>query len=57
MDYENDIKENTEVDIETKAFELPDGKIISINNETKFKSGEVLLKPNILLEGEVDLVQ
>lgn len=50
FDYEEDIKESKEIDIEEKCFELPDRKIITINNETKFKSGEVLLRPNLLIE-------
>lgn len=41
--------------MEEKCFELPDGKIIEISNEVKFKSAEVLLRPNLLISGEKNL--
>jgi len=31
-------------DIEDKAFVLPDGKIITLDRESRFKAGEILLR-------------
>lgn len=45
MDYEKEILESHEVDLEEKAFELPDGKILKLPNEVKYKSAEVLVNP------------
>jgi len=33
--------------VEETGFELPDGRIITLSNETKFKSGEILVNPSI----------
>lgn len=52
MNYEEQIKPEFELDVEDKSFELPDGKIITLTNEAKFKSGEILLNPQKFLEGE-----
>lgn len=43
LDYENEIKDDFVLDIEETSYELPDGNILKLSNEIKFKSGEVLL--------------
>lgn len=56
LNYDKDILEDNIVDTEEKCFELPDGKILTIDNLTKYKSGEVLLKPNMMIPDEIDIV-
>lgn len=52
FNYENDINEEKEYDIEEICFELPDGEIIKLSNEIKFKTGEILLRPTLIKKNE-----
>lgn len=46
--YDKDISEDYKLDTQKKCFELPDGKIIELDNKTIFNSGELLLRPHII---------
>jgi len=54
LNFEDDIKKEKVFDIEETCFELPDKTIIKLNNEVKFKSAEVLLRPSLLIEGKIE---
>ena len=47
LNYESDILPEKKYDVEESCFELPDKTIIKLDNITKFKSAEVLLRPSI----------
>lgn len=46
MNYEEDVANPNKLEIEESCIELPDGSIIEINRETKYSTGEVLLRPS-----------
>lgn len=54
-DYIKETKEGFELDIPRKCFELPDGEVIELGNDAIFKSGEILLRPSLIKEGEINL--
>ena len=53
--YEREIKDEYKLSIPQKCFELPDGEIIELNNESIFKSGEILLRPSLIDQKEMNL--
>lgn len=45
LDYETDVSNTDKLGVEESCIELPDGSIIEIDRETKYATGEVLLRP------------
>lgn len=57
MDYELELMEEDENDLELKAFVLPDGEhIIEVDQETRCNSGELLLRPELANIRETGLI-
>ncbi len=54
--YEEEISDKKEFDVEERCFELPDGTILSFTNKAKLNSGEVLLKPSLLIQDKPDQI-
>ena len=50
--YDEAIQQTYDEDLEQKAYVLPDGAIIELSRETRFKAGEVLLDPTLMQEIE-----
>lgn len=55
--YNTDINTDVQLDITKKCFELPDGRIIELDNKTIFSSAELLLRPSIVESKHPDLRQ
>jgi actin beta/gamma 1 len=64
LNYDDEIKKDTQIAIEESSIELPDGSVIELDRETKYASGEILLRPSrgfwntlpAIRDGEMDLI-
>lgn len=48
LNYEEDVKMKDSLPEEERSYELPDGRIIQVDLETRIKTTEILFRPSII---------
>lgn len=48
LDYESALRGRDLINEETMSYELPGGKIIQVDKETRLKAGEILFNPSLI---------
>jgi hypothetical protein len=48
MDYNYDLNLGEELNTEEKSYELPDGSILEITKQIKYKPAEILFNPELV---------
>ena len=56
LDYDAQVQDSFEMDIDESHFELPDGKIIKFTNKIIYDSAEVIIRPDKFKENTLGLV-